>query len=272
MANGIIVLLGLFVCGILIIFLGYYIFGLLTNATYTWSLSKNAIRLRVVASSIGLIVACICVALLFNILYKGINTVETVEETMETTVESTGIIETTKEFETEPEKPEELLVKDELEREIELLRRNDKDEVLRWFGASIDLKGITDSIPSDLIIDEVAEDGYARILVYNEQGVKEIEDNLRNRLRAENIGISDIELDNLVQNELSGYDKSNFYKIHTVKVERLNGLIIVTEHLKNVITNGAYMGRVVNYIEGEAFTNDTKESSFTEEILNRGVN
>lgn len=189
---------------------------------------------------------------------------QTIEGTAQEVETESGIIDETYGI---TEITEEEKVETELLREIELLKRNDEAEFKRWFGESKELKGIASSIPDIKV--ESSLDGELTLLVYNDELKKTIEDDIRERVTRQNVGMTEQDINSYVDQEMRGHDNKDFYTTYNVKVSRVNGLIEVTEELKNIITNGSYLGRVINGVSEK--TNETIEDNrITEEILNRG--
>lgn len=245
------------------------ILQLVTKPELRWQLPRKYFLLKMVVLIAILIMCFIAVIFALNRLNNTQeDTSETVEQVQYTVEETTVEVEETTVVE---ELESEELIKNQLLSELQLLRKNDTETLLRWFSGSIDLKGISNYIP-DILLGDMTEDGYYTILVYDELLKSELNNTLINEIKADNIGMSETEVEVLVEQRLREYDKSNFYRRHTLNLDMQNGLIVITEELKNIITNGEYMSRVINYENGTTSKEAVKDKSFTEDVMNRGVN
>lgn len=171
-----------------------------------------------------------------------------------------------------------------LKNEISLLRHGNRETLTRWFGSSTGFSDMARHIKEVQITNEVGfnseegNSGEVTISVYNDRLEEEILEQIRLDLRSKDSLMSDIEIESIVNSTFSQMDKTDLTTAYIVEVKLVDGEVVVTEELKNIITGGDYMGIVLNSLSGDSnIGSDIVEessmdsTSVNSEVMQRGV-
>lgn len=141
-------------------------------------------------------------------------------------------------------------IKDLIEYDIELLKNNDEELKLKYFGESYTIKNTEfDRIMRYTHIHEVESKKNTEnrqiihICTVDMNKLNEIRNKIVDTAKSRNTAITDESLKVIITDGLDKYAKKREYKqCYEIEVEKYNGRLVITEDLKSAITGRWYTG------------------------------